>query len=160
MRVGNGVTGVRSKKPVCCLPSACRQLGFWVLTPPLHPRLNANASAPSPGALLKQLQRLLGGEKQGTGRSRSLGVKIWGWRHLCREVWLCCWPCGVPLGWEGSQAGLFLPHRPHRHRSILSSQTPNPSRSWLQHLPLRCPNCLIPGQPSLVTPLLQGVCAS
>lgn len=113
MRVGNGVTGVRSKKPVCCLPSACRQLGFWALTPPLHPRLNANASAPSPGALLKQLQRLLGGEKQGTGRSRSLGVKIWGWLHLCREVWLCCWPCGVPLGWEGSQAGLFLPHGPH-----------------------------------------------
>lgn len=112
-RGGNGVTGVRSKKPVCCLPSACRQLRFWVLTPPLHPRLNANTSAPSLGALLKQLQRLLGGEKRGTGRSRSLGVMIWGWLHLCREVWLCCWPCGVPLGWEGSQAGLFLPHGPH-----------------------------------------------
>lgn len=69
-----GVFGMRTRELVRCLPSACRHLSFRVLTPPLHPGLKANASAPSllPAAalrsLLKQLKKHLGGwEKQPRG---------------------------------------------------------------------------------------------
>lgn len=47
-------------KQVCCLPPAHRHLSFWVLPPPVCPRLNVSVR--------NQLKRDLGGKKHKTGR--------------------------------------------------------------------------------------------